>query len=66
MIYRQQNIGLKLIVLVFGFHAVNSKLAVLFGEEFEDCSEGGHAKHIDFSGLGYEYINESAYCLDGK
>lgn len=34
-------------------------------DTFEDCSEGG-AKYADYSGLEYDYVNDTTYYLSGK
>jgi hypothetical protein len=42
-----------------------SKLVLLMGENFEDCTEGG-AKFFDYSGLEFEYENDTSYYLTGR
>jgi hypothetical protein len=44
---------------------VNSKLFLLMSEQSEDCTEGG-AKFVDFSGIEFEYTNDTHYYLSGK
>lgn len=55
-----------LIIWMIAFKIVNSKIVLLFSEDFEDCTAGGPASHFDVSGLGYEYVNDTTYFLDGK
>jgi hypothetical protein len=54
---------LKYLLLVTS--SVNSKLFLLMSENFEDCTEGG-AKFVDFSGIEFEYTNDTHYYLSGK
>lgn len=54
------------LVLVCVINDASSKIFILFNEEFEDCSDRGYAKYIDYSGLSYEYVNDTTYFLNGE
>lgn len=53
------------IILICITNATHGKLIILMNEEFEDCTEGGPAKYIDWSGLEYDYVNDTTYFLNG-
>lgn len=58
-------INLKLLLLIAVLSAVDLKVIMLMSDSFEDCSDGG-AKYIDYSGLEYDYVNDTTYYLSGK
>lgn len=58
-------INLKLLLLFAAFSAIESKVIMLMGDAFEDCSQGG-AKYVDYSGLEYDYVNDTTYYLSGE
>lgn len=43
-----------------------ARILVFLGENYEDCSTGGKPKYIDYSGLEYEYFNDTEYFLNGN
>lgn len=49
----------------FAISIVNSKLFLLMAESYEDCTEGG-AKFVDFSGVEFEYVNDTLFFLNGS
>lgn len=66
MIFPGREVFVKLLIITIALNVVNSKIVLLFNEEFEDCSKGGHAKFVDFSGLEYDYVNDTTYFLNGE
>lgn len=54
-----------IVIIVAVTNVVQPKIVMMMSEEFEDCTEGG-AKYFDFSGLEYEYVNDTSYFLNGK
>jgi hypothetical protein len=38
---------------------------LLMSERYEDCTKGG-AKFADFSGIEFEYVNDTQFYLNGK
>lgn len=58
-------IKLKLLLLFAVSCAIDSRIIMLMSDTFEDCSEGG-AKYADYSGLEYDYVNDTTYYLSGK
>jgi len=52
-------------ILLFNFSATFAKIVFLMGEKYEDCSTGGSYKFLDYSGLEYEYENDTAFFLTG-
>lgn len=54
------------LTLLLQIQTVLSKVQVFPADSYEDCSDGGKAKYIDFSGLEYEYVNDTEYALTGK
>jgi hypothetical protein len=64
MISIKANLVTLIVLLVVSL--TQSKVAVLFGEEIEDCTEGGKAKYLDFTNLEIEYLNDTCFVLNGK
>lgn len=58
---------LKIFFLLFLSTAENvrSKILMLMKEEFEDCTKGGSSKFIDWTGIEFDYVNDTTYFLDG-
>ena len=55
-----------IILLVLNFvHQTEAKLVLLMAETFEDCTKGG-AKFIDYSGIEFDYVNDTSYVLTGS
>lgn len=44
---------------------VEGRLILLMDDKYEDCTDGG-AKYIDYSGVIFDYINDTTFLLNGK
>lgn len=55
----------KLILLIFAARAFDAKIIILLSEKFEDCGDPAE-KYIDWTGVEYEYVNDTEYYLTGN
>jgi hypothetical protein len=58
---------MKLTVLTFLSFQLSAfaKVQIFPADTYEDCSDGGKAKYIDYSGLEYDYSSDFEYTLTG-
>lgn len=54
----------KIFILMAVAVFVESRLILLMDEKYEDCTEGG-SKYIDYSGVLFDYINDTNFLLNG-
>jgi hypothetical protein len=53
------------VVLIIQVLGALSKVQVFPSDTYEDCSDGGKAKYMDYSDLEYEYSSDTDYSLIG-
>lgn len=54
------------LTLLLDLHFNFARVQVFPDETYIDCSDNGVAKYIDYSGLEFEYVNDTEYFLNGK
>lgn len=62
---RTMKLKVALSVLLLSFDLNLAKVQIFPADIFEDCSDGGKSKYIDFSGLEHEYVNDTEYFMTG-
>jgi len=56
----------KFISLAFVAVAAHGKMFLVPGENLEDCTSGGKAKYVDWTGLTYDAINDTLFYMNGE